>query len=201
MVDVRRLIVAIATAAMLAAACSPGGRVTGGQPREVVGSSQSSAHPRTTPAARTPTTEATTGSARPTPDACARNVLAQRVIVDISAQHAWLCARTHTVYQSAVTTGAVALAYDSTPVGTFHVQSRSRDVALTLIDGSVYRVHYWVPFDAPLFGFHDAGWQTIPFGSPAYRTRGSHGCVHMPLAAMSFLYRWAVVGTAVTIRA
>jgi lipoprotein-anchoring transpeptidase ErfK/SrfK len=139
---------------------------------------------------------------RPTPpDACARNQATQRVIVDVSAQHAWMCARARTVYQTAVTTGAVDLAYDSTPLGTFHVQSRNRDTTLALADGRTYAVRYWIPFDAPLYGFHDASWQTLPFGSAKFRTQGSHGCVHLPMAAMAYLYHWVSIGAAVTVRA
>ena len=44
---------------------------------------------------------------------------------------------------------------------------------------------YWIPFDAPLFGFHDSSWQKMPYGSQKYRTKGSHGCIHMPLAAIT----------------
>ena len=40
----------------------------------------------------------------------------------------------------------------------------------------------------------------MPYGSPKYRTKGSHGCVHMPLPAMRFLYTWAEVGTTVRIK-
>ena len=58
---------------------------------------------------------------------------------------------------------------------------------------------YWIPFDAPLFGFHDSSWQTFPYGSQQYRTDGSHGCVHMPLADIAFLYEWANVGATVVI--
>jgi lipoprotein-anchoring transpeptidase ErfK/SrfK len=134
-------------------------------------------------------------------DACAHNTAAQRVIVDISAQHSWFCTRSHTVYQTAVTTGAVDLPYDSTPLGSYRIQARNRHTTLTLASGAAYQVAYWIPFDGPLFGFHDASWQGIPFGSAEYRTKGSHGCVHMPLAAMKYLYDWAPVGTPVTVRA
>ena len=40
----------------------------------------------------------------------------------------------------------------------------------------------------------------LPYGGAQYRTDGSHGCVHMPLAQIAFLYRWAPIGTPVTIR-
>lgn len=202
----RLVAIAVTTTAVLCAACSSGGTVTAGRGAVSESSAVVTTAPSTTPTTA-PTTAPppahTTGPSEPAavPDACAHNALAQRVIVDISAQHLWMCTRGRTAYQSAVTTGAVDLAYDSTPLGTFHVQARNRDTTLTLADGSTYRVHYWVPFDAPLFGFHDADWQTIPYGSPAFRTKGSHGCVHVPLAVMGRLYRWAAVGTAVTIRA
>ena len=58
---------------------------------------------------------------------------------------------------------------------------------------------YWIPFDAPLFGFHDSSWQKFPYGSPKYKTDGSHGCVHMPVKAIAFLYRWVARPTAVHI--
>jgi lipoprotein-anchoring transpeptidase ErfK/SrfK len=111
-----------------------------------------------------------------------------------------MCAGHDLRYDSPVTTGAVGLPYDSTPVGTFHVQAKDTDTVLTLVGGAQYTVRYWIPFDAPLFGFHDAAWQKMPFGSQQYRTRGSHGCVHMPLAAMRFLYHWARVGATVRVR-
>jgi len=59
-------------------------------------------------------------------------------------------------------------------------------------------VHYWVPFNGSI-GFHDATWQTIPFGSPLYQTSGSHGCVHLPTATMAWLYSWLKVGANVTV--
>jgi lipoprotein-anchoring transpeptidase ErfK/SrfK len=72
---------------------------------------------------------------------------------------------------------------------------------LTLNTGAAYDVKYWIPFDGPLFGFHDSSWQDFPYGSDRYRTAGSHGCVHMPLAAIRYLYNWADIGTPVRIAA
>ncbi len=152
---------------------------------------RSTAAARTTPAA-TPTSSA--------PSACARNHLAKAVLVSVARQHAWLCARQRVVYNTAVTTGAVDLPYDSTPTGTFHVQSITRNQVLTLLSGAQYTVKYWIPFDAPLFGFHDSPWQKMPYGSQKYRTKGSHGCVHMPLAAIKYLATWASVGTTVRVK-
>jgi lipoprotein-anchoring transpeptidase ErfK/SrfK len=70
---------------------------------------------------------------------------------------------------------------------------------LTLNTGATYPVRYWIPFDAPLFGFHDSSWQRFPYGSPKYQTDGSHGCIHMPLRAIAWFYRWVARPTAVHI--
>lgn len=148
--------------------------------------------------ARAPSPSASTD---PAPvDHCAANAAAQRIIVSIAEQYAWLCARARTVYSTAVTTGREHPG-NRTPTGTFHVQGRDRDAVLRPDDGKRYPVEYWIPFDAPDYGFHDASWQHFPYGSSRYRTDGSHGCVHMPLTSMQFLYRWVRVGASVTIRA
>jgi lipoprotein-anchoring transpeptidase ErfK/SrfK len=132
-------------------------------------------------------------------DHCAHNRAPQLVLVSIADQRAWLCARRRTVYTTAVTTGMRGRA-TATPTGHFRVQGRDRDTVLRPDGGGAYRVKYWIPFDAPAYGFHDASWQKVPFGGPGYRTGGSHGCVHMPLKAVAFLYRWVHVGAAVIIR-
>ncbi len=136
--------------------------------------------------------------AHPKPNRCAHSRAPQRVIVSIAAQHLWMCAHHHLVRQTAVTTG-MAGQWTSTPTGDYWIQGRTRDTALTLNTGATYAVKYWIPFDAPLFGFHDSSWQHFPYGSAKYKTAGSHGCVHMPLPAIAFLYRWAARPTAVHI--
>jgi lipoprotein-anchoring transpeptidase ErfK/SrfK len=156
-------------------------------------------------ASMTPAAPTTPNKARPAPEhrpnACAGNAASQLVLVSITHQHVWMCSRTHLAYSAPVTTGAVDLPYDSTPTGTYAVQAKQTDQTLTLLSGATYQVNYWIPFDGPLFGFHDSSWQSFPYGSARYHTEGSHGCVHMPLAAIRFLYNWAVVGATVTIRA
>ena len=143
----------------------------------------------------------TSTSTPPPPNHCAGNKINQLVKVSISAQHLWLCAKSRTVLSTAITSGAVSLPYDSTPLGNFQIQGRNRNTVLTLNTGKQYNVKYWIPFSAPLFGFHDAPWQAFPFGSAKYKTQGSHGCIHMPLQAIAYLYRWAQVGASVHIRA
>jgi hypothetical protein len=135
---------------------------------------------------------------KPEPNHCAQNPAPQKVIVSIAAQHMWLCARHRTVRDNPITSG-MAGPYTQTPTGNFVIQGRERNTVLTLNTGEQYPVHYWIPFEGPLFGFHDSTWQTFPYGSPKYRTAGSHGCIHMPLAAIAFLYRWSMRPTAVHI--
>jgi hypothetical protein len=131
---------------------------------------------------------------------CLGNTARQLVMVSLAAQHAWFCAGTRTVYATAVTTG-MDKPDTRTPLGRFHIQSKNTDATLVPSTGVPYPVKFWIPFDAPLYGFHDSSWQHFPYGSPQYRTAGSHGCVHMPLAAMKYLYRWAHIGASVYISA
>jgi lipoprotein-anchoring transpeptidase ErfK/SrfK len=131
---------------------------------------------------------------------CAGNTDRQLVLVSIADQHAWMCARGRTVYSTAVTTGMAGRS-TATPTGHYRIQGLNRDTVLLPDTGERYHVRYWIPFDAPDYGFHDAGWQHFPFGSAEYKTAGSHGCVHLPLKSIKFLYHWARVGAAVTIKA
>lgn len=129
---------------------------------------------------------------------CRYNTAPQKVIVDIQAQHAWMCAKHRDVFDTPVTTGRTTR-YTHTPHGHFVIEGRDRNTVLTLDTGRQYHVKYWIPFQAPLYGFHDASWQRFPFGSRKYRQHGSHGCVHMPLKAMKFLYHWSAKPTTVHI--
>ena len=135
----------------------------------------------------------------PPPTPCTTNRRAQWIFVDLGRQHMWLCERSRVARDTAVTTGMRGPDTE-TPTGNYRIQGLNRDSVLTLANGQTYPVKYWIPFDAPLFGFHDSSWQHFPYGSPQYKTAGSHGCVHMPLPAIRFLYGWAEIGTRVTIR-
>jgi lipoprotein-anchoring transpeptidase ErfK/SrfK len=142
----------------------------------------------------------TTPRAKPVSTPCTANPRARWVFVSLRRQHLWMCARHRVVKDTAITSGMTGQ-YTETPSGDYRIQGRSRNTSLTLNTGATYAVKYWIPFDAPLFGFHDSSWQDFPYGSAKYKTAGSHGCVHMPLAAIRFLYDWADIGTPVRIRA
>jgi len=137
------------------------------------------------------------------PNACGSTTAIQTIIVSLNQQHLWACDNNLQVYDTPVTTGATAYG-DATPTGTWAIYSKQTDTHLT---GSDSRgswddfVNYWMPFYGA-YGFHDATWQTFAFGSlTQYQTGGSHGCVHLPLAAMKWLFNWAPVGTVVTVAA
>jgi hypothetical protein len=130
-------------------------------------------------------------------NACRTGVRGRRVTIDLSRQFARLCAGSRQLLTTPITSGAYALG-DATPTGVWTVQAKQRDRYLYPASGGAYYVHYWIPYDGA-YGMHDSPWQHFPYGSPLYRTRGSHGCVHFPAAAMRWLYGWVRVGTAVRI--
>lgn len=146
--------------------------------------------------------EAKTTAAAELAGHCLGNTIAKEVIVSISKQHMWGCKASKTVYDTAVTTGASAFG-DDTLTGTWQIQDKQTN---RYLKGSDSRgswndfVKYWIPYDGD-YGFHDASWQTFPFGDlTKYKTDGSHGCVHMPLTAIEWMYNWAPIGTTVTIQ-
>lgn len=142
----------------------------------------------------------------PVPPVCASNAAGRKLLlVSIHQQHLWACDGNQLASSSPVTTGAYALpnVSEATPTGTWEIQGKTTDTNLTGCNADGCwddAVHYWLPFDGP-FGFHDAPWQTMPFGSQNYGTGGSHGCVHLPEAEAAWVYAWAPVGTTVTVEA
>jgi hypothetical protein len=137
---------------------------------------------------------------------CSDNNAGKLLVVSVSQQHIWACDGTQTVNDSAVTTGAndaLRGVDDGTPTGTFSIRSKVTDTTLRDCDINGCWddvVQYWMPFDGEV-GFHDASWQTFPFGSSEYHTNGSHGCVHLPTSMAAWVYGWASVGTTVVVNA
>jgi lipoprotein-anchoring transpeptidase ErfK/SrfK len=121
------------------------------------------------------------------------------VTVDIKRQHAWACSGSRTLLSTPVTTGRSEPG-DKTPRGKFVVEARVANTTLRPTNGNPVHVNYWIPFRQNIWGFHDAPWQAMPFGSSRYRTQGSLGCVHVPSQAMRRLFHIAQPGTTVRIR-
>jgi hypothetical protein len=201
------MLIAAGVAVAVLSACSSGssgssdGAAPNGPPSSSSASSQPAVAAAPTAAAPSVAAPAPAEAVAPKPkpkNYCAKNTAAQKVIVSVRKQHAWMCAKHKDVFDTGVTTGMVGQ-WTETPTGNYVIQGRNTNTVLTLNTGATYDVKYWIPFDAPLFGFHDASWQKFPYGSPKYRTQGSHGCIHMPLKAMKFLYNWAAQPTDVHI--
>ncbi|HVX68406.1 MAG TPA: L,D-transpeptidase [Mycobacteriales bacterium] len=130
---------------------------------------------------------------------CRHNRREQLVTVSIEQQHAWACAGKRTVLSTPVTTGAETRHGSATPRGSFAVQALTPNTTLRPSRGGSFHVRYWIPFRFGEWGFHDASWQKIPFGSPKFAMHGSHGCVHVPLRAMRQLFHFVHPGTTVRI--
>ncbi|HWA64813.1 MAG TPA: L,D-transpeptidase [Mycobacteriales bacterium] len=145
-----------------------------------------------------PTLQAAAHTAAANSSPCAGNTRRRLVLVSIEHQHLWACSAGKVSLSTPVTTGK-ATAGDATPRGDFVVNARVADTTLHPASGLVIPVAYWIPFKGDIYGFHNAPWQTMPYGSRDYRTEGSIGCVHVPLEALRRLFDWVHVGTAVRI--
>lgn len=141
-------------------------------------------------------------------DNCAGNTLDKLALVSISQRHMWACEQGKTVYDSPVITGMNAYASTVTPPGTYHIYNKQTNTTLTGSDQSGSwsdPVSYWMPFlsnQYGTYGFHDATWRSNDaFGNTSPDSSdASHGCVELPLSTAAWLYNWAPVGTAVTIK-
>ena len=139
---------------------------------------------------------------------CSSNSLSKEIVVSLSAQHLWACDLSHMVYASAVVTGYTGNPSNITPVGTYHIFDKLKNLNLTGKDdmGSWDdHVTYWLGFltnKYGQFGLHDATWRKpAQFGHiNTATTNASHGCVELPVATASWLYGWAPVGTQLIIK-
>ncbi len=127
----------------------------------------------------------------------------KHIYVSVGQQHLWACTGDVLLTETAVTTGASAITnvHYTTPLGTSHITGKSRNTVLAGQDVNGPwndPVKFWIPFDGGI-GFHDSSWQTFPYGSDLYKTQGSHGCVHVPVAVIATLFDWAPIGTLVTV--
>jgi hypothetical protein len=128
---------------------------------------------------------------------CGSSKPEHRVLVHIATQRARLCEYDSQILVTSVTTGASSIG-DATPTGTWEVYEKLSPTVLYPSGGGAYHVKYWMPYNGA-YGMHDSPWQKFAYGSSEYKTKGSHGCVHFPAAAMTRLYGWAPVGTTVRV--
>ena len=165
---------------------------------------QQALSPSPTPTISTPSPTPT--PAAPAPAAACSDTPSgvDHIYVSVSRQALWACAGPALIASTFVTTGASGLTnvHDASPIGTWRIYNKVRNTVLRGRDANgSWRdpVAYWMPFYGA-YGFHDASWQTFPFGSPLYTTQGSHGCVHVPVDVLGAIYNWAPIGTLVTIQ-
>jgi lipoprotein-anchoring transpeptidase ErfK/SrfK len=135
------------------------------------------------------------------------------IVVNVTEQKLYAYNDGKVVYSTFVQTGRDSL---PTPRGTFSISSKSSPTTFRSPwpKGSPYwypptYINYAMQFKAGGFFLHDATWHSV-FGPGTNRQHydprfgwqdGSHGCVSMPLSAAAWLYKWAPIGTKVTIHA
>lgn len=139
-----------------------------------------------------------------TPTTCLQNQSGKLLLISLSQQHLWACDATTTANESAITSGKTEIINgidDQTPTGKWAIYSKQTNIHLRGSDANGSwddPVDYWMPFDGSI-GFHDASWQTFPYGSDQYKTDGSHGCIHLPTDMAAWVYSWAPIGTTVIV--
>ena len=99
------------------------------------------------------------------------------VEVDLTNQYLYMFVNGKKVVETSVVTGKVGAR--ATPQGVYMLKNKIMDVPL-VGDNYVTPVKYWMPFNGGI-GLHDAVWQSA-FGGERYKTKGSHGCVNLPMS-------------------
>lgn len=111
------------------------------------------------------------------------------VEIDLTNQYLYMFVNGKKVVETPVVTGRTGAR--ATPQGVYMLKNKIMDVPL-VGDNYVTPVKYWMPFNGGI-GLHDAVWQSA-FGGERYKTKGSHGCVNLPMSKAKEIYNNAVVG-------
>jgi hypothetical protein len=121
----------------------------------------------------------------------------RELVISRGAQTLWAYEDGELVLTTLVSTGVGNVPETVTPLGEWAVHTK---LDLQTMEGVIAGEHYrvedvpWVMyFDDGGNALHGAYWHNN-FGQPM-----SHGCVNLPLDIAEFLYRWADIGTPVTI--
>lgn len=116
--------------------------------------------------------------------------------VSISGQSMWMYKDGECIVSTPVVTGNVSAGHSTPSGGVWAIDAKMPDYMLT---GQDYNSHvdFWLPFNGDV-GIHDATWRD-KFGGDIYKTRGSHGCVNTPHAAMKIIYENAKIGYPVVV--
>ncbi|MFJ7724625.1 L,D-transpeptidase [Neobacillus sp. NPDC097160] len=110
--------------------------------------------------------------------------------VSIAEQRIWIYKNGQLVLTTNVVTGKHSTGED-TSKGVWYILYKRTGYTLTgtAVGKGDYavKVDYWAPFTNSGQGFHDASWRSN-WGSTAYLTAGSGGCVNTPPSVMKTLY-------------
>ena len=125
------------------------------------------------------------------------------IVVSLATQSLTAYENDKVVATTVVATGRPAL---PTLTGTFHIKAKYTPyqfISPWPKSSPYWYASAWVKYamlyeDGGYF-IHDAPWRTV-YGPGANLTNGTHGCVNVPLSTMSFLYKWASVGTTVIVQ-
>src|SRR2546421_5027586 len=148
----------------------------------------------------TPTARPVVPTPTPVPAPGAQDKL---IVVSLATQSLTAYENGKVVATTVVATGRPAL---PTLTGTFHIKAKYTPyqfVSPWPKSSPYWYASAWVKYamlyeDGGYF-IHDAPWRTV-YGPGANLTNGTHGCVNVPLSTMSFLYKWASVGTTVVVQ-
>jgi len=148
----------------------------------------------------TPTLPAVVATPTPAPTPGAQGKV---IVVSLATQSLTAYENDKVVAATVVATGRPAL---PTLTGTFHIKAKYTPyqfISPWPKSSPYWYASAWVKYamlyeDGGYF-IHDAPWRTV-YGPGADLTNGTHGCVNVPLSTMSFLYKWASVGTTVVVQ-
>ncbi|TMF90893.1 MAG: L,D-transpeptidase [Chloroflexi bacterium] len=172
-------------------------------------STDATSEPTTTPVADptpseaatlTPTVPPVVATPTPAPTPAAQGKL---IVVTLATQSLTAYENGKVVATTVVATGRPAL---PTLTGTFHIKAKYTPyqfISPWPKSSPYWYASAWVKYamlyqDGGYF-IHDAPWRTV-YGPGANLTNGTHGCVNVPLNTMTFLYKWAGVGTTVIVQ-
>lgn len=112
------------------------------------------------------------------------------VEADLSNQHLYLYQEGQLVLETDFVSGNMSNGC-MTPPGVFGLTYKTQNAVLR---GEDYEtpVNYWMPFNGNV-GMHDATWR-YEFGGDIYLTRGSHGCINLPLSMAEQIYGYVSTG-------
>lgn len=96
------------------------------------------------------------------------------VEINLTSQHLFLYKNGTRVLDTPIVSGNVTRG-DTTPAGAYGITYMDKDAMLT----GEWHVNYWMPFNGNI-GMHDAYWKSN-FGGGEYITKGSHGCINLPM--------------------